>query len=53
MAQQKNNLSGCQFLYLMEIQKHASFSLEFFPFNSNHWSIPSPLTFSFNRFLNL
>ncbi|OJG32274.1 hypothetical protein RU99_GL002032 [Enterococcus casseliflavus] len=32
LAQQKNNLSGCQFLYLMEIQKHASFSLEFFSF---------------------
>ncbi|WP_242596056.1 MULTISPECIES: hypothetical protein [unclassified Enterococcus] len=53
LVQQKNNSSSCQFLYLMEIQKHASFSQELIPFNSNHWSIPPPLTFSFNRFLNL
>lgn len=42
LAQQKNNSSSYQFLYLMEIQKHASFPLELIPFNSDHWSIPHP-----------
>ena len=40
LAQQKNNSSSYQFLYLMEIQKHASFPLELIPFNSDHWPIP-------------
>ncbi|EPH89596.1 hypothetical protein D922_03519 [Enterococcus faecalis 06-MB-DW-09] len=52
LAQQKNNLSSCQFLYLIEIQKHASFSLELFPINNDHWSIPL-LPLSLNLFLSI
>jgi len=41
LVQQKNNSSSYQFLYLMEIQKYSSFSLELIPSNA-HWSIPPP-----------